>query len=227
MGLADHYDRMWEKSVKQISEHNVIPDDWIDAPDDDRFGMTLLLRPGLSVKKKVASFLQTLKTIEPSQYYYPAADQHVTVLSIISCTAGFDLNQVNVQDYITMIEEVLANHKDFDISFRGITLSPSGILLQGFISNKTLNIMRDDLRKKFKTSQLRHSIDSRYPLYTAHSTVARFREKLNSPDNFIRQLEKYRGFDFGTNTVASLELVFNDWYQRERHVKLIHRFKLG
>jgi hypothetical protein len=39
-------------------------------------------------------------------------------------------------------------------------------------------------------------------------------------------LKKYRSFDFGKFKVKNIELVYNDWYQRERSTQQLHSFGL-
>ena len=120
-----------------------------------------------------------------------------------------------MSEYVEIIEKSLVDVNEIEIDFRGITLSPSAIMLQGFPTDNSLNILRDKLRDNFKNSSLNQSIDSRYSITTAHSTVMRFQKKL------IEIIEKYRNHNFGQFTVDKIELVFNDWYQREKNtVKL-------
>ncbi|MNR38408.1 hypothetical protein D3C85_1565090 [compost metagenome] len=88
-------------------------------------------------------------------------------------------------------------------------------MIQGFPTDESLNILRDKLRANFQKSALKQSIDSRYPIATAHSTVMRFQEKLDNPEKMIAVVEKFRDHDFGEFTVDKLELVYNDWYQRK------------
>ncbi|HOF97931.1 MAG: hypothetical protein KBG33_01070 [Paludibacteraceae bacterium] len=42
----------------------------------------------------------------------------------------------------------------------------------------------------------------------------------------FEQLEPHRNDYFGSFSVGTLELVFNDWYQRKKKVKTLHRFKV-
>jgi 2'-5' RNA ligase len=63
------------------------------------------------------------------------------------------------------------------------------------------------LRENFKKSTLEQSIDSRYAIATAHSTVLRFQEKLENPHKLMDVVEKFRDHDFGEFTVDKLELV--------------------
>jgi 2'-5' RNA ligase len=138
-------------------------------------------------------------------------------MSIISCTEGLTLDKFSTSEYIEIIEKSLVDVNEIEIDYRGVTLSPSAVMIQGFPSDDTLNILRDKLRDNFKKSSLTQSIDSRYNITTAHSTVMRFQKKLENPTKLIEVIEKFRNHNFGKFTVEKIELVYNDWYQRERN----------
>ncbi len=225
MNLAEHYNQLYKDSIAKIADGNYEIDHLIDSDTDQRFGITLVIRPDAATKGKIQQFVNEAKAIEPDQYFYQNPDIHITLMSIISCYDGFDLEDINLQDYIDIIDEVLSRYKKFKIQFKGITASPSCILIQGFLTD-TLNEIRDDLRKTFKNSDLQQSIDKRYAIQTAHSTIIRFRSEIKNKEAFIDLVEKYRDFDFGTFEVKQVELVYNDWYQREKFVKKLHIFSL-
>lgn len=226
MELTAHYNDLWERSIQKIKAENFQVDPLLDSHADNRYGVTLLIRPDAPVKKNIQQFLTDLKTIEPDQYYYRDSDIHITVMSIISCYNGFALEQIEIASYIELIQKSIASAKKTEISFRGITASPSCIMIQGFLHDSTLNNIRDELRNNFKHSSLQQSIDKRYTIQAAHATVVRFRKEVQNKEEFLDRLEKYRDHNFGTFTVNSLELVFNDWYQREEYVKKLFTFEL-
>ena len=226
MDLATHYDQLFTQSVKAILNHNYVIDTQIDSETDQRFGITVLIRPPESIKNKIQSFLNELKGVDDLQYYYPNSDIHITVLSIISCYDGFNLNLINPSEYIAIIQENLISLKKLEISFNGITASNSTIMIQGFPSNDSLNSLRDALRKAFQNSTLKQSIDSRYPLFTAHSSVCRFRKPIAKTQKIIDVLEDYRSINFGKFEVSELELVYNDWYQKTEKTTLLHQFSV-
>ncbi|QNR85544.1 2'-5' RNA ligase family protein [Pedobacter riviphilus] len=226
MNLAEHYHKLYTESIAKISSGDYETDHLIDDEADQRFGITLVIRPDAATKDKIQQFLTEAKAIEPDQYYYQNADIHITLMSIISCYEGFDLKDIHVGDYIQLIKQVLARHKHFKIQFKGLTASPSCILIQGFLTD-TLNEIRDDLRAAFKNSDLQQSIDKRYAIQTAHATVIRFRSELANIDALLSLIEKYQDFDFGTFEVKQVELVYNDWYQREKFVKKLYQFSLS
>lgn len=220
MDLTEHYNQLYKKSSEAILEGNYKLDSQINNTLDSRFGITLLIRPNEAIKAEIQKFLDELKEIEPNQYYYPDSDIHITVMSIISCYEGFTLDKINIQKYIDIIQQSLVYLDKIKIEFRGVTASPSAIMIQGFPTDQSLNNLRNELRENFKKTSLEQSIDSRYSIATAHSTVMRFQEKLENPEKLMEVAAKFRDYNFGGFTAKNIELVYNDWYQRER--KTIH-----
>ncbi|HOV83623.1 MAG TPA: hypothetical protein PLE52_02240 [Paludibacteraceae bacterium] len=226
MNLIDHYNELYKDAVQKIQSDDYELDELIDSHTDNRFGITLLARPDKNVKKKIQKFLEKLKQIEPEQYYYPTSDIHVTIMSIITCYNGFNLHQINIQEYIDLIQKSINGFSKFNIEFKGITASPSCVMIQGFPQNNNLTQIRNNLRNNFKNSNLQQSIDKRYKIQAAHSTVFRFKKRLNDKETFLKTIEQFRDYNFGSFSVDTLELVFNDWYQRKKQVKTLYRFKL-
>jgi len=226
MNLMEHYNQLYKKSAESILAGNYNLDSQINNKSDSRFGITLLIRPSEKIKANIQFFLDELKAIEPEQYYYPDSDIHITVMSIISCYEGFSVDKIKVEDYIKIIQESLVDLGEIKIEFQGVTASPSALMIQGFPADESLNNLRNKLRDNFKKSPLQQSIDSRYSIATAHSTVMRFQEKLQNPEKLIEITERFRDYDFGEFTVDKVELVFNDWYQRESNTIHLQDFNL-
>jgi 2'-5' RNA ligase len=224
--LADHYNELYENSIKQIKLEGCETDSLINSSDDNRFGITLVIRPPLQIKNKIQSFINELKNIDINQYYYPNSDIHITIMSIISCYDGFQLDQISIQDYINLIKHNMQKIESFNIHFKGITASNSCVMIQGFMNGDSLKTFRNNLRTNFQNSKLEQTIDKRYSIQTAHSTGVRFKNVLTNKNEYLNILEKYRDFDFGEFEVDKFELVFNDWYQRKEYVKKLYQFYL-
>ncbi|UII19180.1 2'-5' RNA ligase family protein [Fulvivirga ligni] len=224
--LREHYEQLYKKSIQTIQSEVCTTDPLINDPADDRCGLTLLARPPHGIKENIQGFLQQLKSVEPHHYYYRNSDIHITVMSIISAYSGFQLNQAHVPDYIEKVVEALSSIKPFKVHYKGITASPSSIMICGYPEDSTLNQIRTNLREVFKNSDLEESIDKRYTIKTAHSTVVRFQQPLNQKEKYLRLLDEYHHFDFGSFEVKTLELVFNDWYQKTEKVDLLKAFEL-
>jgi 2'-5' RNA ligase len=224
MNLESHYKKLYNESIRKISSNNYEIDDLIDSNKDNRFGITLLIRPSIEIKERIQAFIKEIKEIEPNQYFYPNSDIHITVMSIISCYDGFDIKKIDLKKYIKLTKKCLTEKEDMNITFRGITASTSGIMIQGFMDNNELNEIRARLRKEFKNSNLEQSLDKRYSIQTAHSTIVRFRKELSQKEKLLDFLDKNINYEFGTFKVNEFELVYNDWYQREKYVKKIYEF---
>src|SRR5690606_25053555 len=130
-----------------------------------------------------------------------------------------ELGRIVPDDYIQLLKGCLKDLPTFAIEFQGVTASPSCIMIKGFPLDDTLEEIRNRLRLAFKDSLLEQSLDKRYPLQTAHSTVIRFKHPVKQQHEILEKLDQFRDFYFGKSEVGELELVFNDWYQREEKVR--------
>ena len=224
--LKDHYNTMWAQALSQFRKQQFQYDPLIDDPGDTRYGLALVARPSAEVRNALLDTLNELRSAAPGQYYYPASDLHLTVLSIISCYPGFRLPMIDPNEYIRLIGEVIRPVRPLRITFEGLTASPSCILVQGFPADEQLNLLRDNLRDAFQQSPLQQSIDERYRLKTAHITAIRFRQPLADPQGFVDKVTRLRDTHFGTCVIHELELAVNDWYHRKDRVQPVHTFRL-
>ncbi len=225
--LQQHYQALWQQSLVKFEQQQFDTDALLTAIDDSRYGVTLLARPSEQVKQQIRHHLAELMQLEPQQYYYPASDLHLTVLSLISCYSGFALSQIDTAAYVDLVKEVIADTGPFRLDFQGITASPSCVLVQGFFDNQQLNQLRAKLRSVFGQSILQHSIDQRYAIQTAHMTVLRFTQQPANPGLFLQKIKALTSVDFGSSLINELELVANDWYQRQQNTVLLSRFDLN
>lgn len=226
MDLQAHYDAMRATAQRQLAQGQADLDRLLDSPLDDRRGITLLTRPPAAITDDIASIIADFQRTEPAQYYYPTPDIHLTILSIISCYRGFTLDLIDPLAYREGVGAILRRTRPFTIRFAGLTASPGGIMVQGFPEGDGLQNLRDELRRFFQASGLPQSIDQRYSIQTAHSTVIRFRSPLLHAPAVLDKLARYQHHVLGTFTVDSLELVANDWYQRMENTLLLEQYFL-
>ena len=226
MNLTEHYNQLYKTSSEAISSGKYAIDTDLKNESDSRFGITLLIRPNDAIKANIQTFLSELKKAEPEQYFYPDSDIHITVMSIISCSENFKLNQISPNEYIEVICRSMVDVDKIKIHFKGTTASPSALMIQGFPSDETLNNLRNRLRENFKSSGLKQTMDTRYVISAAHATIMRFQGELHDPKKLIEIAEKFRDYDFGEFDVKNLELVYNDWYQRKETTKVLGDFGL-
>ncbi|CAG8999742.1 MAG: hypothetical protein CENE_01721 [Candidatus Celerinatantimonas neptuna] len=215
------YDEMWRNFKQVIKTGQYQTDPLIDHPNDTRRGITTLsfLRDSTPLVNNVSHFLQRVKTLEPEQYYPPVTDLHLTILTIITCFEHYHLSECEGQDYAEIFKEAVKDAGSFEIQFKGVTASPSCILLQGRMPDELLSDLREKLKVAFSQSHLHMSRDARYNIATAHSTVVRFKAPLRDTNRLLECLKKYREFDFGVHPVNQVKLVFNDWYLKANHTQ--------
>jgi 2'-5' RNA ligase len=194
--------------------------------EDLRRGVTLIGRLGNEVTENIIDFIEECKAIEPGQHYYERNEIHITILSIISCYNGFHKENIDKEQYVDIIKKSIDKAGPIEIRFRGITASPSCIMIQGYPVDDRLKKIRDQLRENFSGSKLENSIDKRYLLETAHSTIIRFKNQVKNPDPLLECLYKYRTQDFGITQISHLDFVFNDWYMSNKVVSNMKTFIL-
>ncbi|MVN75625.1 mutarotase [Hymenobacter sp. HMF4947] len=227
MNLSAHYDAMRQAALPQLARGAAALDPLLDSAQDSRRGITLLARPPAAITDLIEGIMADFQFLEPGQYYYPVIDIHLTILSIISCYPGFTLALIDPARYQAIVHALLQARPPFRIRFAGLTASPGGIMMQGFPQDAGLANLRDAMRAAFRQSGLPHSIDQRYSIQTAHATIIRFRTKLLQPKLLVEKIEQYESLFIGSFEVNTLELVYNDWYQRAQHTVVLEKYSLG
>ncbi|RKD91123.1 2'-5' RNA ligase family protein [Mangrovibacterium diazotrophicum] len=226
MTLSEYYNQLYDRAVSKIASGEEELDDRMNRVPDE-MGLILRLRPPTEVRARIEAFLAELRHLEPEQYYYPDSDIHVSVASLILPNKAFQLSQINTDEYIRTVRESVSSIEPFEICFRGITASPGAVMIQGFENEPCLAAIRYHLQNKLNENKLEHAISGSYSVQTAHSTVVRFRKKLQDRQALLALLEKYRNFDFGCFPVSELELVHNDWLHRNEYLKLLASIELS
>lgn len=221
------YDDLWNLSIALFQQNRCETDPLIADPNDRRRGLTLRIRPNADIVAKIVAFTDKLRTVAPNQYYPPASDLHLTALTIVSCRDGFSCDEDMGKAYAEAIAECIEDLPHPHIAFKGITASPSCLLVQGLPQNDSLTLLRERLRSKFKDSPLPNTIDSRYPARAAHVTIMRFQESQDDLGRFVQFITENRDHPFGTQKVEGLGLVHNDWYHKKANTRLISTFTLN
>jgi 2'-5' RNA ligase len=218
--LLARYDALWAEAAPAVRVGRVTLDEAVLRKDaDPRRGLTLLARPEPTVVDRLTSFLERLRALEPGQYYQPAADLHHTVLSLFTATSEYEPFLAHLDLYRAAVEEVVAQSWPFEIAVRGVTLSAGAVLAQGFPGDDTLDVLRERLRAALTARGLGATLDQRYRLVTAHTTLVRFATPLRDAERFVDALAASRDTAFGASRITAVELVLSDWYHssdRER-----------
>ncbi len=228
--LETIYRNMWLNAEQKILAGQYDIDTLIGSEKDTRRGMTLLSylhETDGPVSRRLMAFNEELARHEPDQYFYPENELHLTILSIISCIEGFRLTDIDSAAYREIIREATRHIGPLEIHCKGITASAACVVVQGYPLNDQLEALRDGLRVALGNSSLSTTMDSRYKLATAHSTIARFQAPLRNSHRLIELLRDYRDYDFGVYKVHQVDLVFNNWYQHLSQTQHLARLALN
>ncbi|AMR26491.1 hypothetical protein A0257_04805 [Hymenobacter psoromatis] len=227
MSLQATYDALRQAALPRLARGEADLDLLLDSPQDTRRGLTLLARPPAAIAAALVEMMAEFQLIEPAQYYYPPADIHLTILSLISCYPNFKLSEINPISYCSALSRIIQFIPIFRLTYQGLTASAGGILVQGFPQGDGLDELRATVRSLFQHTDLHHSIDKRYRIQTAHSTIIRFTSPLQNPAKLLANLQKYECHFFGAFEVNKLELVYNDWYQRAENTVVLDEYLLS
>ncbi len=221
------YESLWGEAIPRFMRGECSVDPFLSLPKDGRRGLTLRIRPDAGLIDRIGVLRQAFRHVLPGQYYTPDADLHLTVLSLIGCHEGFACDTAAFCSYADLVAECVAGVGMPRIVFKGITASPSCLLLCGHPENRWLDEIRNRLRARIAASGLHHTIDGRYPARTAHITLMRFQSQPTHLGGFVELLRAHRERAFGTLDVATLELVHNDWYHRRSNTTVLQSFGVG
>lgn len=76
------------------------------------------------------------------------------------------LARLDLMIMLKTIKKNIPGMRCYKIAFRGLTASPSCLMVQGFIENNFLNQVRDTLRIDFKNTDIEQSMDKKYAIQT-------------------------------------------------------------
>lgn len=225
--LQAHYDAMWARAFDAVAGGAVDIDPQLTAGPDPRRGLTLIARPGPALAARFDGLLDRLIGAEPDQYRCAAADMHVTMLSLVTVADDPSDELARLDDYRAAVDAAIAGIGPFAIDFRGITLSRAAVVAQGFPRDAHLDTLRERLRTALHACGRDASLDGRYRLVTAHSTLLRFAAPLRDPARFATLLASLRDAPLGAMDVAEVELVVNDWYMSSGSLRRVARLPLA
>lgn len=207
------YQQLWTEAISAFERGAAQVDPNLsDKANDLRRGVTLAFRLSSGVRAKVEKFLSQLAGVAPEQYLYQPEELHVTVLSIISGTELWRKEMRPLAAGRAIINEVLQSQRSFKVYFRGVTASPSAVMVQGFPDGDALEKMREELRRAFARNGLGGQLDRRYKINSAHMTVMRFRRPEADWKPLANLLAENRDTDFGGMEVSRIQLIWGDWY---------------
>jgi 2'-5' RNA ligase len=220
------YDRLWAEAQEHFAAGRVKTDPHLlDRAHDARRGISLIIRPTPDMIARLGVVIDELDAIVPGQHVYRPDELHVTLLSLISAAAGFDLDAVPLDRYRAVLGDLFAQTQPFAIRFTGVTASPDTVFVCG--QSDALNALRDCLRDDLTRAGLGETLDRRYHIVTAHSTVLRFQAQPDHLPELVRYLAAQRGREIGMFSAERVEFTLNDWYMSHDVVRVLETYRLS
>ncbi len=221
------YDALWQQAEPELARGNVHLDPHLQHRHHDRRrGWSLIIRPNHDANAAISGVIQDIQAFEPEQHYYHPDELHVTVLSLFSPTETFAEHLPKYPAYQAALRSAFAQCERFQIEFCGITATRDGVIMQGFAERNALNGLRDHLRAILTAHGLGGTLDTRYRIQTAHSTIARFQAPLRNPPGLLAHLRHLRATVSTRTLCAAVQWVKNDWFLSRDNVEVFEEFHL-
>lgn len=226
-GVQSIYDRLWQEATAAWATGGLRADlNLRNGTKDPRRGITLAARPDADVQNRVEAFLREAAAICPGQHVYQPAELHLTVLAVIPGSESWRQEIHHLPACRKVLDEVLRDRPAFSVKFRGVTVSPEAVLVQGFPQDNILTRLRDDLRCALRQGGAGENLDRRYKITAAHLTVMRFSNPGADWKRLLEFLQAQRETDFGEAHFQSLQLIWSDWCASAGVVRTLREYAL-
>lgn len=221
------YDKLWRQTGALLKTNRIRVDPHLrDKASDSRRGVTLVGRPSAVVRRRIGEFLREVAAMYPRQHFYKLSELHVTVMAIISGSEFWREEIGRLPACQKVLNKVLKTSRPFRVHYRGVTVSPDAVMIQGFPTDDVLSRLRDAVRSAFGKAGLRGNLDRRYKTVTAHLTVMRFAQPETDWKRLLELLRAHRESDFGETRFQTLQLIRSNWYASADLVRVIQEYPL-
>lgn len=150
------------------------------------WGITLQIDLCKEVRDQLVKYQEELSLLEPDNLLLlPREYQHISFNQVIFWGGSYEKGKKETwnlisQDFLTKFQKMNKMFNSFEITFSKLVATTGGIIWCGYDNNDELEVLRTEFLKLLpfpkETTKLNHII---------HSTVARFKNKLNNPIKII------------------------------------------
>jgi 2'-5' RNA ligase len=152
---------------------------------DRRCGANFICRPPRHIVDCIRRIQTRLSATEPDQYYYPAADLHLTLFEI-SHSQPQEAVEHDTQRLMSCIGDLVKDLPQFEVSMSGIILSDRSCTLQLVPDDDRLDDIRETLRQRL--ARFGYSAPPRHSRYSPHITFVRYLQPLRTTLDTWRKL---------------------------------------
>jgi 2'-5' RNA ligase len=138
---------------------------------DRRGGVNFICRPPHHIVDCIGTIQTRLSATEPDQYYYPAADLHLTLFEI-SHSQPLEAVEQDAQLLMACIGDLAKDLPQFELSISDVFVSERSCTLQLVANDDRLEHVRDTLRQRL--ARFGYSAPPRHSQYSPHITFVRY-----------------------------------------------------
>jgi 2'-5' RNA ligase len=182
-----------------------------------------IIRVPLRIASSVAPVLERLCRHDPRHHYYPPDTMHVTIRKL----GRFPSDDPGAA-HLAEVRHIAASHPPFDLTMRGLNLSPTTVFVQVFPHDEIFHSVRRHLggiaERGVDQSSSERIIDG-VARNLAHANVVRFSDLVTK--EFIKEVARFRWTHFGRWTVREVELVRSDKLLSREGSHVIERIPLA
>ncbi|MBD3250762.1 MAG: hypothetical protein GF381_04325 [Candidatus Pacebacteria bacterium] len=187
-----------------------------DFEADQRICLTSVHFPDKELIEKVRVFIESLRELEPTFFFYPDDSFHLTIKNVRVISNPPNFTEIDVQKANQVFSETIPLHKQFQVYFYRLLLFPNNLSLIG-TTDPELDKIILDLDKGLKKAGIPDDkvyANSKY--FFSNMTLARFNSK-PSQEFEAKILELSESLTFQPYMVDSVTLVTGNAVLKKRH----------
>jgi 2'-5' RNA ligase len=165
---------------------------------------TMVIRPPAHVVPSVAPVLERLREFGPHHYYYPPDSMHVTIGGV----GRFLGDGSNAAARRAELRALIGSYPSFDLTLRGLNVSPGTVFAQVIPHSRTLRALRADLRMLDRRAGGASGIGSYVRDLLPHMNIVRFSGRVTA--DFLDEVSRSRRVWFARWTVREVEVILSD-----------------
>lgn len=193
--------------------------------NDTRMCLTSVHIPKIELKEKIEKeIIQPLREISPEHFYYPFDSLHMTIKSIKTINDPPHFTEENVLKITKLYDEIIKEHKKFNVYFYRLLLFPLNLALIG-TTDEEFDDLISELDSGLKTIEVpddKTYANDKY--FFCNITLSRFNTKLS--ESFKTKVEELsKKISFEPYEIDSVTLTINNGVFMKR--RTIKTWKLG
>ena len=181
----------------------------------------VVIRPPAHVVASVAPALERLHEIGSHHYYYPPDSMHVTVGGV----SRFLSDGSNAAARHAELRAIIGSYPSFDLTLRGLNVSPFTVFAQVIPHGSTLRALRTDLRMLGRRAGGASGFGTYVRDLLPHMNIVRFSGRVTA--DFLGEVSSSRQVWFGRWTVREVEVILTNTLLSREGRQVLERIPLA